>query len=70
MAKYGLALDNLISVDVVTADGRLQTANAEENEDLFWGVRGSSGNLGVVTSLEYRLHEVGPVLGVSRSPPG
>ena len=63
MAKYGLALDNVIGVDVVTADGRLLTANASENEDLFWGVRGSSGNLGIVTSLEYRLHEVGPVLG-------
>jgi len=63
MAKHGLALDNVISVDVVTADGRLLTAHAQENEDLFWGVRGSSGNLGVVTSLEYRLHKVGPVLG-------
>ncbi len=63
MAKYGLALDNVISADVVTADGRLLTANASENEDLFWGVRGSSGNLGIVTSLEYQLHEVGPVLG-------
>ncbi|HMK86913.1 MAG TPA: FAD-binding oxidoreductase [Steroidobacteraceae bacterium] len=63
MAKHGLALDNLISVDVVTADGRLLTAHAEENTDLFWGVRGSSGNLGIVTSLKYRLHEVGPVLG-------
>ena len=63
MAKHGLALDNVASVDVVLADGRLLTANAQENEDLFWGVRGSSGNLGVVTSLEYRLHEVGPVLG-------
>lgn len=62
-AKYGLALDNVISADVVTADGRLLTANAHENEDLFWGLRGSGGNLGVVTSLEYRLHEVGPVLG-------
>jgi len=63
MAKHGLALDNVIGVDVVTADGRLLTANARENEDLFWGVRGSGGNLGVATSLEYRLHEVGPVLG-------
>jgi FAD/FMN-containing dehydrogenase len=53
----------VIGVDVVTADGRLLTVNSSENEDLFWGVRGSSGNLGVVTSLEYRLHEVGPVLG-------
>ncbi len=62
-AKYGLALDNVIAADVVTADGELLTTNASENEDLFWGVRGSSGNLGIVTSLEYRLHEVGPVLG-------
>jgi hypothetical protein len=61
--NYGLALDNVISLDVVTADGRLLTANASENEDLFWGLRGSGGNLGIVTSLEYRLHEVGPVLG-------
>jgi FAD/FMN-containing dehydrogenase len=51
MAKHGLALDNLIGVDVVTADGRLLTANPDENGDLFWGIRGSSGNLGVVTSL-------------------
>lgn len=63
MGKYGLALDNVIGVDVVMADSSLLTANASENEDLFWGVRGSSGNLGIVTSLEYRLHEVGPVLG-------
>jgi FAD/FMN-containing dehydrogenase len=62
-AKYGLAIDNVIGVDVVTADGRLLTANASENADLFWGVRGSCGNLGIVTSLEYRLHELGPVLG-------
>ncbi len=62
-AKYGLAIDNLIGVDVVTADGRLLKANASENEDLFWGVRGGSGNFGIVTSLEYGLHEVGPVLG-------
>ena len=63
MAKHGLALDNLISVDLVTADGQLLTASANENSDLFWGVRGSGGNLGVATSLEYRLHPVGPVLG-------
>ncbi len=62
-AKHGLAIDNLIGADVVTADGRLLTANASENQDLFWGLRGGSGNFGVVTSLEYRLHEVGPVLG-------
>jgi len=62
-ASYGLALDNVISLDVVTADGQLHTASALENEDLYWGVRGSSGNLGIVTSLEYRLHEVKTVLG-------
>lgn len=61
--KFGLALDNLIGVDVVTAEGKLLTASASENADLFWGVRGSSGNLGIVTSLEYRLHDVGPVFG-------
>jgi FAD binding domain/Berberine and berberine like len=63
MAKYGLALDNVISLDLVTADGRLLRVNSSDNEDLFWGVRGSGGNLGIVTSLEYLLHEVGPVLG-------
>ena len=61
-AKYGLALDNLVSLDVVTADGQLLTASATENPDLFWGLRGSGGNLGVVTTLEYKLHEVGTVL--------
>jgi hypothetical protein len=62
-AKFGLALDNVIGADVVTADGRLHTVNANENPDLFWGIRGGSGNFGVVTSLEYRLHELGPILG-------
>jgi len=62
-AKFGLALDNLIGADVVTADGRLLTANASENGDLFWGIRGGSGNFGIVTSLEYRLHELGPIFG-------
>src|SRR5262249_30486366 len=61
--KYGLASDNLLSVDIVTADGKLRTASATENADLFWGVRGGGGNFGVVTSFEYQLHPVGPVMG-------
>lgn len=67
--KYGLACDNLISADVVTADGRMLTANAEENEDLFWGIRGGGGNFGVVTSFKYQLHPVGPVLAGGLSYP-
>jgi FAD/FMN-containing dehydrogenase len=62
MGKHGLACDNLLSVDLVTADARLVTANAQENADLFWGVRGGSGNFGVVTSFEYQLHPLGRVL--------
>lgn len=58
--KHGLSSDNLVSVDLVTADGRLLTASEEENADLFWGIRGGGGNFGVVTSFEYRLHPVGP----------
>ncbi len=62
MRKYGLACDNLLSVDIVTADGRLLTASATENADLFWGIRGGGGNFGIVTSFEYRLYPVGPLL--------
>jgi len=62
-AKYGLAIDNVVAADVVTADGRLLMASATENQDLFWGLRGGSGNFGVVTSIEFQLHEVGQVLG-------
>jgi FAD/FMN-containing dehydrogenase len=58
--KHGLSSDNLLSVDVVTADGRFLTASERVNEDLFWGIRGGGGNFGVVTSFEYRLHPVGP----------
>jgi len=62
MGKHGLSCDNLISADLVTADGALVTASAERNSDLFWGLRGGGGNFGVVTSFEYQLHPVGPVL--------
>jgi FAD/FMN-containing dehydrogenase len=62
LGKYGLALDNLVSADIVTADGRLLKANAGENADLFWAVRGGGGNFGVAASFEYRLHPVGPTI--------
>src|SRR5262249_49575823 len=60
--KFGLAVDNLLSVDIVTADGQLRKANGDENADLFFGVRGAQSNFGVATSLEYRLHPVDVVL--------
>ena len=62
MRKFGVTCDNLVSVELVTADGRLLTVNEQENQDLFWGVRGGGGNFGIVTEFTYRLHEVGPVL--------
>jgi len=62
MGKYGLALDNLQSVELVTAEGRVLRGSAEENPDLFWAVRGGGGNFGVVTSFEYRLFPVGPTV--------
>ena len=62
MPKYGLALDNLRSADVVMADGRVLRASADENGDLFWAIRGGGGNFGVVASFEYALHAVGPTI--------
>jgi hypothetical protein len=67
--RYGLACDNLIAADVATADGQLLRASANENEDLFWGIRGGGGNFGVVTSFEYQLHPVDHVLAGSLSYP-
>ena len=58
--KWGLAMDNLVSVEIVTASGEVKTANADENSDLFWAVRGGGGNFGIVTSFEFRLHPLGP----------
>jgi FAD/FMN-containing dehydrogenase len=65
--RYGLACDNLISADIVTADGQVRTASADRNTDLFWAIRGGGGNFGIAVSLEFRLHPVtqlyaGPIL--------
>jgi FAD/FMN-containing dehydrogenase len=60
MGKYGLTIDNLLSAEVVTANGQVIRAAEDENQDLFWALRGGGGNFGVVTSFEYQLHPVGP----------
>jgi FAD binding domain/Berberine and berberine like len=61
--KYGLTCDNVLSFDIVTADGKPRVASANENEDLFWALRGGGGNFGIVTSFEFRVHPVRTVLG-------
>jgi hypothetical protein len=62
MRKFGLSIDNLLSCDVVTADGEFLLASAEENTELFWGLRGGGGNFGIVTSFEFQLHPLGPTV--------
>ena len=61
--KYGMSIDNLLSAQVVTADGKVLTASASENDDLFWALRGGGGNFGVVTSFEFQAHPLATVLG-------
>ena len=62
MRKYGLTIDQLLSVDLVTAEGELVKASETKNADLFWGVRGGGGNFGIVTEFEFRLNPVGPIV--------
>lgn len=62
MRPFGLTIDNLVSCEVITADGELLVVSGDENPDLFWGLRGGGGNFGVVTSFRYRLHPLGPTV--------
>ena len=61
--KHGLALDNLLSVDIVTSDGKFITAGLDQNQELFWGIRGGGGNFGIITSFKFKVHPVDKVLG-------
>ncbi|MDH3531923.1 MAG: FAD-binding oxidoreductase [Gammaproteobacteria bacterium] len=63
MRKHGLSCDNVVSADIVTADGRLLAVNESEHDDLYWAIRGGGGNFGVVTSFEFRLHDLQPIYG-------
>jgi len=63
VGRFGAACDNLLSAEVITADGRRLRASEEENPDLFWGLRGDGGNFSIVTTFEYRVHPVSRVLG-------
>jgi hypothetical protein len=62
MRKYGLTVDQLLAVDMITADGEFVKASESENPDLFWGIRGAGGNFGIVTEFEFRLNPVGPIV--------
>src|SRR5439155_22589372 len=62
MRKYGLTIDQLLAVDMVTADGTFVKASESENSDLFWGIRGAGGNFGIITEFEFRLNPVGPIV--------
>jgi FAD/FMN-containing dehydrogenase len=65
LRRHGLSIDNLLSVDIVTADGQVKRADLDQNPDLFWAVRGGGGNFGVVTSFEFKVHPVGPAVWLS-----
>ena len=68
LRKHGMSIDNLLCCQTVIADGRVLGASADENEDLFWGLRGGGGNFGVVTSFEFKAHQVHTVLPIALRP--